>query len=301
MTTQLYSCIDELMLALDLALERRDKHMLMLNTGHYLGRAKGWAVFTGDGKMHEISEDFKLRDEIHYVSSVTHDMTAKLLVCAKSSELCIEVPENIVHIDEYAFSSCTNVIKVSLPSTLRTIGKRAFADSSITEICLPDNVIGIGDSAFISCTALEHAKLSSKLEQVSYGAFTDSGLKEIDIPSSVQCIQQNAFRKCRYLKSVTGCKSLEYIDSCAFKACIFLESIPSLDAAKCIENYAFCECLSLKTVEVGESIERIGSAAFRECDSLSSLVFKGKTLEQVKKMEHYPWGIKDENVIHGEL
>jgi len=34
---------------------------------------------------------------------------------------------------------------------------------------------------------------------------------------------------------------------------------------------------------------------------LTDIIFKGKTLEEVKSMDNYPWGIKDESIIKAEL
>jgi hypothetical protein len=41
----------------------------------------------------------------------------------------------------------------------------------------------------------------------------------------------------------------------------------------------------------------IGKDAFYYCESLKEVVFKGKTLEEVKQMNNYPFGIKDESII----
>jgi hypothetical protein len=36
------------------------------------------------------------------------------------------------------------------------------------------------------------------------------------------------------------------------------------------------------------------------CKSLKEIIFKGKTLEEVKQMENYPFGIKDKSIIKCE-
>ena len=62
---------------------------------------------------------------------------------------------------------------------------------------------------------------------------------------------------------------------------------------KSIGNEAFWNCSSLTSIEIPESVESIGSWAFADCDSLESVIFKGKTIDQIKAMmNYYPWGIK---------
>ena len=48
------------------------------------------------------------------------------------------------------------------------------------------------------------------------------------------------------------------------------------------------------------SITSIGESAFYSCFNLKSLVFKGKTLEEVKAMDNYPFGVEDESIIKCE-
>ena len=64
-----------------------------------------------------------------------------------------------------------------------------------------------------------------------------------------------------------------------------------------IENAAFWDCSSLTSVTIPDSVTSIGERAFSLCSNLINLIFKDKTLKQVKKMTDYPWGIKDKSII----
>jgi hypothetical protein len=70
---------------------------------------------------------------------------------------------------------------------------------------------------------------------------------------------------------------------------------------KQIADGAFFNCWSLTTVYIPNTVKYIGYYAFSMCDALKEIVFKGKTLEEVKRMENYPWDIKDESIIKCEL
>lgn len=54
-------------------------------------------------------------------------------------------------------------------------------------------------------------------------------------------------------------------------------------------------------IEIPSSVSSIGSDAFYGCHSLSSVMFDGKTIEQVQAMDNYPWGIEDTSIISAEL
>ena len=72
-------------------------------------------------------------------------------------------------------------------------------------------------------------------------------------------------------------------------------SIPN--GVKNIGEYSFYECNSLKEITIPNSVRSIKYGAFYKCNSLKKFIFKGRTLEEVKRMEYYPFGIKDESII----
>ena len=76
-----------------------------------------------------------------------------------------------------------------------------------------------------------------------------------------------------------------------------LISITISDSVKSIAHYSFEWCENLTSIVIPDSIEHIGYNAFYKCKNLKSLTFKGKTIDQVKSMEHYPWGIYDKFII----
>ena len=43
---------------------------------------------------------------------------------------------------------------------------------------------------------------------------------------------------------------------------------------------------------IPDSVKKIGYLAFSFCESLKEVIFKGKTLEEVKQMTGYPFGIE---------
>ena len=64
------------------------------------------------------------------------------------------------------------------------------------------------------------------------------------------------------------------------------------------------QCLnakSIKSITIPNNVTSIGYNAFSGCESLKEVIFKGKTLDEVKQMKYYPFGIKDESIIKCEI
>ena len=64
-----------------------------------------------------------------------------------------------------------------------------------------------------------------------------------------------------------------------------------------IGELALAACKSLKSVTIPNSVTSIGKDVFYKCNSLTSITFYGKTMDEVKAMNYYPWGIQDMSII----
>lgn len=67
-----------------------------------------------------------------------------------SSFMSVTLPEGITDIPDNAFSYCTALKEVKLPSTLKTIGKWGFEACAFTSIDIPESVTSIDPQAFES-------------------------------------------------------------------------------------------------------------------------------------------------------
>lgn len=122
-------------------------------------------------------------------------------------------------------------------------------------------------------------------------------IKKIVIPESVTSIEAYAFYCCNSLTSVTIPNSVTSIGKRAFDSCKSLTSVVIPNSVTSIKNAAFCQCRRLMNVTIGKCVTTIGFLAFYSCDNLKSLIFKEKSIEEVKAMENYPFGIEDETII----
>ena len=122
-------------------------------------------------------------------------------------------------------------------------------------------------------------------------------IKKIIIPNSVTNIEGYTFYNCSDLTNVTIPDSVTHIGDWAFNGCINFISMTIPNNIMRIGHGAFWGCSGLISMTIPNNIMSIGSGAFYTCNNLKSLIFKGKTIRQVKAMKNYPFGIGDESII----
>ena len=163
------------------------------------------------------------------------------------------------------------------PNVLKEI-KEYHIPKDITKCIIPNSITSIGRWAFSYCDSL----------------------KEVTIPNNIVKIYDSVFYICKSLTSVIIPDNIESIGNSAFYKCKSLKEITLPNSVESISNYAFYRCESLTSITIPKSMTYIGVDAFYDCDSLKEIVFKGKTLKQVKRMENFPFGIEDESKIKCE-
>ena len=130
-----------------------------------------------------------------------------------------------------------------------------------------------------------------------YKKYISETLTKCVIPNGVISINNDAFSHCKSLKEIIIPNNVVFIYSCAFANCDSLKEITIPDSVTSISDAVFLGCNSLISITISNNITYIGYNVFRYCKSLKEVIFKGKTLDQVKQMKNYPFGIKDKNVF----
>lgn len=180
---------------------------------------------------------------------------------------------SVVTIGSFAFSECSDLNTVTLPSSLQSIGEYAFYGcTSLKSIIVPNSVTAIGSNTFDGCSNLISVTLSTSLKSVEYSTFHNCrNLRAIEIPGSVRKIGQMAFQNCRLLSSVTIPNSVTSIETFAFSGCSSLESLTIPSELTSIEQYSFAGCSRLKTLEIPNSVTLIDEWAFYDCSALKTV------------------------------
>ena len=160
------------------------------------------------------------------------------------------------------------------------IGEHAFSGcSSLTSVNIPSSVKWIGSYAFYGCSSLTNINIPSSVTEIDRGAFSGcSSLTSVNIPSSVKWIGESTFSGCSSLTSVNIPSSVAYIGDCAFQDCSSLTSINIPSSVTEIREYAFDGCSSLISVKIPSSVTSIGGSAFSGCSGLRSIYVYAETV-----------------------
>lgn len=184
----------------------------------------------------------------------------------------IDFDYNITRIPDNAFSGTKINGRLVIPSTVKYIGARAFANTACNEISLSVGLEEIGDGAFEKCYNIKNLLLPRTLKKIGSRAFMgclSSGT--LKIPGNVTEIGDYAFSRCKYLTKLTLTNSLQRIGAYAFDGCLKLNcelQIPN--SVTEIGDGAFknCSMLSGKLTLPGK-LTRIGSEVFANCENFS--------------------------------
>ena len=151
-------------------------------------------------------------------------------------------------IGDYAFSGCSSLTSLTLPSSVTSIGGHAFEKcSGLTSLTLPSSVTSIGEFAFRYCSGLTSLTIPSGVTTIDYYAFADCrGLTSLTLPSSVTSIGGYAFAWCSGLTSLTLPSSVTSIGGHAFESCSGLTSLTLPSSVTEIDWSTFERCNNLK-------------------------------------------------------
>ena len=210
-------------------------------------------------------EEYQIRDDVKVICDIAFSHCSSLR--------SLELPSSLTSIGDSAFSHCSSLSSLELPSSLTSIGDSAFSRcSSLLFLKLPSSLTSIGDSAFSRCSSLLGLGLPSSLTSIGDSAFSHcSSLSGLELPSSLTSIGDSAFSRCSSLWNLKLPSSLTSIGDSALSHCISLRSLELPSSLTSIGDSAFSHCSSLRSLELPSSLTSISAYAFSDCSSLSSL------------------------------
>ena len=202
-----------------------------------------------------------------------YNKIGKYAFCSCNNLKRLTLPKDITSIGQSAFFGCSGLTSITIPSSVTAIGKWSFYDcSSLTSIELPNSTTTIDEAAFQNCEKLSNVNLPSDITTISTGAFGGcSSLQNINLPSGVTTIGDNAFSDCSNLTNVTLPSALASIGDYAFRGCSNLTNVILPSAFTAIGNVAFSGCSNLANVTLSSNITSIGTYAFQNCINLKNL------------------------------
>lgn len=157
---------------------------------------------------------------------------------------------NVVRVYNTAFSSCPELISVTLPDSVRELGTGVFSFSKKLEsVVLPDGIDKIPDYSFHNCLSLKTVKFSADLKEVGVLAFSGcSSMTEFVLPESVNVVGESAFSSCSGLERITLPSGLETL------------------TVNCLNG------TGLKEIALPAGLKKMESSALYNANGLSSIV-----------------------------
>ena len=146
------------------------------------------------------------------------------------------------------FEGCTNLTEITIPGTVRVIGRRTFFGcEELSAVNVPACLTTLGNFAFCLCVNLNEVDLS--------------GCK-------LTSIKEASFSHCRTLKRVSLPSTLKTIEFWAFANCFELADLQLPGFVETIETQAFYNCASLREVWFPGTVKKLGNESFRGCNKL---------------------------------
>ena len=185
----------------------------------------------------------------------------------------VTIPESVTSIGKYAFARCSSLTSLKLGENIKTIGDHAFYYCiKLESVIIPQSVTFMGDRAFTGCAQLNSLTINDAAISIGDWTFDECyKLTTLSLGEKIKTIGDYAFYDCRILNNVTIPQSVTSIGDHAFGSCYGMDSFTIKDATTSIGKYAFSDCQSLTTLSLGENITTIGDDAFRSCYKLETI------------------------------
>lgn len=161
---------------------------------------------------------------------------------------------------------------ISLPSTLRRIGRSSLSGLSVSSITLPDALEYIGDGAFGNSKKLRRITIPENVKYLGTKAFADCGIMrvyynaiEADVYAWVNGsgnigYDGDIFRECPLVRVYIG-EGVKKIPATLFYGCSSLARVQMASTVESIGEEAFAGCTSLEHIDLPSSLKEIANSA----------------------------------------
>ena len=182
----------------------------------------------------------------------------------------------VIKINDEVFFGNANLIVVTLPESLTTLGREAFSFcKSLKTIKIPSGVTAIPGRCFYGCSSLESVTIPEGVTAIVGSAFEHCKLNVLTLPESLEAIGRNAFSGNSSLKSVNIPTKVKTIEEHAFSYCGLIDLVIQ-EGVQVIDQDAFLYN-SLKNLTLPSTVTSIGGSAFGNNNNLQSIICNAVT------------------------
>jgi hypothetical protein len=195
----------------------------------------------------------------------------------------VTIPSSVTSIGEYAFSGCLNISEAIFEGNAPSLGSNVFNNVAGTfKIYYYNGKTGFSTPTWYGYpTAIVLATFGNFTYTVDGTSITIRGYVisptgALNIPATIDgkpvtSIVDSAFRNCTGLTSVTIPSSVTSIGNSTFSGCTGLTSVTIPSSVTSIGNSTFSGCTGLTSVTIPSSVTSIGNSAFSRCSGLTSV------------------------------
>jgi len=115
----------------------------------------------------------------------------------------INIPTTVTEVRQSTFYNCKSLATVTMGSNVTSIGATAFYNTALTSVAWPTALTSIGVSAFQKSKLTGALTLPSALKYIGSQAFAETNLTSISIPATVTSIGSAAFAPIETLAAIT--------------------------------------------------------------------------------------------------
>ena len=96
-----------------------------------------------------------------------YNKIGKYAFCSCNNLKRLTLPKDITSIEQSAFFGCSGLTSITIPSSVTAIGKWSFYDcSNLANVTLSSNITSIGSSAFSGCKSLKNLTISKDVTSI---------------------------------------------------------------------------------------------------------------------------------------
>ena len=233
----------------------------------------GCNAFKGCDNLH-----YNIFDNGYYLGNEENDYL--VLVSTKQNIASLNIADGCKSMAGFALSECKNLSSITIPNTLKYIGRGAFkylyGDNNLTAVhcksidCLCNIQIYLPPFFQIQENNNPTVFKTGLLPLYDCHGFYIDGemVTDLVIPNGTTNIAPFAFASCSNLTSLSISNTVTSIGMYAFAGCENLTSITIPNSVTSIGRGAFSSCSNLSSLTIPESVTSIDKDAFKYSDNL---------------------------------